>query len=283
MIKDKDDTVRMGSPGYSPPEQYRGLSTPQSDIYALGVTLHQLLTGHDPLTTPFTLPEACQVNACIHKTWGKIVCKATQLRVEDRYASAVELKQEIDAIEKELLSRAGPGASQAKTSSSFAQRGTPSYLKYAMIVIIALLAAGALLFTWFYLTHARTEYIKLTGCLDTMKSISTAMEAYGTEHNKCPGSMCDLVPAYLPALPVCPKARKATYQIERVEVQTMKDSLIIRTTCRILCSGGYHTNLPEVKGSPFKIITIETKIEGSAGKGQGDGNRKKRAIPQDTK
>ncbi|MEQ8222502.1 MAG: protein kinase [Candidatus Eremiobacterota bacterium] len=44
------DTVRLGTPGYAAPEQCRkkGQSIPQSDIYALGVVLHQLLTLYDP-------------------------------------------------------------------------------------------------------------------------------------------------------------------------------------------------------------------------------------------
>src|SRR5205823_10073612 len=35
------DTLKMGTAGYAPPEQYggRGQTTPQSDIYALGATL----------------------------------------------------------------------------------------------------------------------------------------------------------------------------------------------------------------------------------------------------
>jgi len=48
------DTIAFGSPGYAPPEQYgKAQTTPRADIYALGATLHQLLTGDDPSQTPF--------------------------------------------------------------------------------------------------------------------------------------------------------------------------------------------------------------------------------------
>jgi serine/threonine protein kinase len=48
------DTTAFGSPGYAPPEQYgKTQTTPRADIYALGATLHQLLTGDDPSQTPF--------------------------------------------------------------------------------------------------------------------------------------------------------------------------------------------------------------------------------------
>ena len=38
----------IGTPGYAPPEQYQGLAEPASDFYALGATMHHLLTGRDP-------------------------------------------------------------------------------------------------------------------------------------------------------------------------------------------------------------------------------------------
>lgn len=49
------DTMALGSPGYAAPEQYgRRQSSPQTDIYSLGATLHQLLSGIDPSNAPFT-------------------------------------------------------------------------------------------------------------------------------------------------------------------------------------------------------------------------------------
>src|SRR5947209_5710587 len=44
------DTGPLGSPGYAAPEQYGTTqTTPQTDIYGLGATLHTLLTGAEPL------------------------------------------------------------------------------------------------------------------------------------------------------------------------------------------------------------------------------------------
>jgi serine/threonine-protein kinase len=49
--------TQIGTPGYAPPEQYQGLATPSSDIYALAATLHHALTGRDPRDEPpFSFP-----------------------------------------------------------------------------------------------------------------------------------------------------------------------------------------------------------------------------------
>jgi WD40 repeat protein len=48
------DTIAFGSPGYAPPEQYgKGQTTPRADIFSLGATLHQALSGCDPADSPF--------------------------------------------------------------------------------------------------------------------------------------------------------------------------------------------------------------------------------------
>ncbi|HEY7122686.1 MAG TPA: protein kinase [Ktedonobacterales bacterium] len=48
------DTLVIGTIGYLAPEGYgKGQTTPRSDIYSLGVTLHQMLSGADPAEKPF--------------------------------------------------------------------------------------------------------------------------------------------------------------------------------------------------------------------------------------
>jgi serine/threonine protein kinase len=65
------DTAALGSPGYAAPEQYgRTQTTPQTDVYSLGATLHHMLTGIDPSDTPFnhaplTLPDHPQLSILI--------------------------------------------------------------------------------------------------------------------------------------------------------------------------------------------------------------------------
>jgi len=96
----KEDTLRIGSPGYSPPEQYGGQTDPRSDIYALGVVLHQLLTGMDPTSTqtPFHLPPVRNINPSISPQMEQIIIKATQLDPSRRYQSARDIKRDLQSL-----------------------------------------------------------------------------------------------------------------------------------------------------------------------------------------
>jgi len=96
----KGDTMRIGSPGYAPPEQYAAQTDPRSDIYALGVTLHHALTGRDPTatSTPFLVPPARDINPALSEATAAMLARATQLDPSDRYQSALELKKDIKHI-----------------------------------------------------------------------------------------------------------------------------------------------------------------------------------------
>ena len=48
----------IGTIGYAAPEQYQGECEPRSDVYALGATLHYLLSGRDPARFPFDFPRS---------------------------------------------------------------------------------------------------------------------------------------------------------------------------------------------------------------------------------
>ncbi len=99
----KGDTMRIGSPGYAPPEQYAQQTDPRSDIYALGVTLHHALTGRDPTATqtPFLVPPARNLNPALSEATAAMLARATQISPEDRYQNILEMKNDI----KHILSR----------------------------------------------------------------------------------------------------------------------------------------------------------------------------------
>lgn len=104
----------IGTEGYAPPEQYRGIAEAQSDIYALGATLHHLITNDDPrLQTPFTFHErpVRQLNDAVSEATAGIIEKALEYDMSKRWSSADEMKQA-------LLSVAGGGSQTAGKSSA---------------------------------------------------------------------------------------------------------------------------------------------------------------------
>jgi eukaryotic-like serine/threonine-protein kinase len=86
----------IGTEGYSPPEQYKGEAGPLADIYALGATLHHLLTRRDPrLEAPFSFGERPirQLNPQISIELETVVNTAIQYNPTNRFSSAQAMKE----------------------------------------------------------------------------------------------------------------------------------------------------------------------------------------------
>jgi eukaryotic-like serine/threonine-protein kinase len=117
---DQTTVLPAMTPDYASPEQIRGarIST-ASDIYALGVLLHELMTGRRPYTlTGRTYDEIIQI-VCEQKherpsTGSKdvdaIVARAMRPDPSDRYASAEALSADIDRYLRRLPVDARRGA-----------------------------------------------------------------------------------------------------------------------------------------------------------------------------
>jgi serine/threonine protein kinase/ABC-type branched-subunit amino acid transport system substrate-binding protein len=101
----RKQTSALGTPGYAPPEQYQGNADPRSDLYALGASLHHLLTNRDPRNfPPFSYPPVRAVNPQISVETERVIAKAVNNDVTQRYQSATAMKRDIDDI---LLKRFG--------------------------------------------------------------------------------------------------------------------------------------------------------------------------------
>jgi outer membrane protein assembly factor BamB/tRNA A-37 threonylcarbamoyl transferase component Bud32 len=90
----------IGTEGYSPPEQYKGIASPAGDIYALGATLHHLLTKRDPrLEPPFSFDQKpiASFNPSVTEALASVVMRALSYDSEQRYASAEAMKQSLIA------------------------------------------------------------------------------------------------------------------------------------------------------------------------------------------
>jgi len=104
----------IGTEGYSPPEQYKGIVDPRGDIYALGATLHHLLTKRDPrLEPPFTFHEEppSLLNPALSEATNSAIMKALEYEPDKRFQSARVLR---DALDAALNKRSQPAAASTQ-------------------------------------------------------------------------------------------------------------------------------------------------------------------------
>ncbi|MBK9713478.1 MAG: PD40 domain-containing protein [Kouleothrix sp.] len=104
------DTLIIGTPGYAPPEQYgHGQTDQRSDIYSLGATLFQLLSGQVPATVP--PPPLASVSPAVSPDLAQLVARATSVDPAARYQSVAELRRDLLAVARARAPQA-PGESR---------------------------------------------------------------------------------------------------------------------------------------------------------------------------
>ncbi len=103
-------TQAAGSLGYTPLEQWLGEATPASDIYAVGATLHHLITGHHPVKAfggEFNIQKlkdmhghftpARKIDKSLPKELDQIITRTTDPEPDQRL-TAQQLCQELEAL-----------------------------------------------------------------------------------------------------------------------------------------------------------------------------------------
>lgn len=89
------DTTVLGTKGYAPPEQYSGQTDPRSDIFALGMTMHHLLTGVDPRNgEPYA--SVRQWNPELSEGIEIIIDRCVEPATENRYQSCTDLLYDLE-------------------------------------------------------------------------------------------------------------------------------------------------------------------------------------------
>lgn len=89
------DTTVLGTKGYAPPEQYSGQTDARSDIFALGMTMHHLLTGVDPRSGEAYAPVR-QWNPELSEGIEIIIDRCVEPAAENRYQSCSDLLYDLE-------------------------------------------------------------------------------------------------------------------------------------------------------------------------------------------
>ena len=158
------DTTVLGTRGYAPPEQYSGQTDQRSDIYALGMTMHQLLTGVDPRKGEVYAPVR-QWNPKLSEGIELIIDKCTSPAPENRYQTCAELLYDLE--HPDLITK-GYKTKQKRRLGAFAA---------AAVIFIISLSGGITCRALASEINSNT-YEELISLVDSPESYKQAIELY---------------------------------------------------------------------------------------------------------
>jgi len=144
----------LGTPTYLSPEQANGASTldTRTDVWSLGVVLHEALAGRSPFERSTALatilavmveqaPRLTMVAPHVPPSFAKVVARCLEKRPEDRYADAFELLEALRTVD---LSETPAGSSEIATAATSVSEPlhAPSITPGEQRVVAVLLADG---------------------------------------------------------------------------------------------------------------------------------------------
>jgi len=129
LQKESFARTRIGSPPYMAPEHFRGRAVFQSDIWSIGISIYEMLTGTVPFydVDPVKIAQAFTTkpivpphlrNAQVPKAFSEVVMKALSINLGDRYISAQELLRGLQALKEETVQRESRPFPQLMTATA---------------------------------------------------------------------------------------------------------------------------------------------------------------------
>ncbi|MHC9539639.1 MAG: SUMF1/EgtB/PvdO family nonheme iron enzyme [Vulcanimicrobiota bacterium] len=106
-----------GTEGYAPIEQCQGEPEVRSDLYALGATMHHLLSGRPPV--PFKFPAIRSLRPEISSAMEALLERALKLHAHERYGTAREMREALEgcgAAPKKAVKIVNPAQAPVKAA-----------------------------------------------------------------------------------------------------------------------------------------------------------------------
>ena len=140
-----EDTTLAGTRGYAAPEQFDvDLQTDaRADIYALGVTMYQILTGKRPQNISGEIASIRTVCPEVSPGLARIISKCTRANPEERYSTSVEILRNLDAMQN---AEAGGGDEEEKQSEK-SKGFLPVLLVGAFLLLVIAVFMGRYIFS----------------------------------------------------------------------------------------------------------------------------------------
>lgn len=152
------DTEVFVTAGYSPPEQYSGQTTPQSDLFSLGATLHHCLTGQNPQSHTqahvFEFPPADLLNHQVPRELSLLVQEMLSMQPHERPADASAVRRrlhqirllrdnpQVRLVQEGTVSPDAPTVNMNVSTPSVSISPWQSFTNWLSAVFIGLVAAG---------------------------------------------------------------------------------------------------------------------------------------------
>lgn len=95
LTRNKTNTV-VGKHAYMSPEQFKGILNESTDLYALGCTMHFLLTGQDP--EPISESRPKELVPSVGEEMNRIVSEATRFNIEGRLVDLTKMRSQLERI-----------------------------------------------------------------------------------------------------------------------------------------------------------------------------------------
>ena len=119
LQKESFARTRIGSPPYMAPEHFRGRAVFQSDLWSLGISIYEMLTGTVPFydADPVKIAQAFQNtpvvpphlrNNAVPKAFSEVVMKSLAINLGDRYLSAQEFLKALKHLKEGVARETRP-------------------------------------------------------------------------------------------------------------------------------------------------------------------------------